>query len=146
MAIFASDKKLRRNVQSSTAAKINELYDSQDVIKLYGISRNTLTNWVKAGLACIEGEPRLFLGAALNAFHQKRKAAAYKPLGPYDGYCPGCRAAHSLLEGDIKTRPLSTGNFRVFRVCPDGAGEVGKWVSKEEMAVIYQLRESNPGA
>lgn len=39
MSASTSDKKPRRNRQSETAAKINELYDSQDVIKLYGINR-----------------------------------------------------------------------------------------------------------
>ncbi len=146
MTASTSDKKPRRNRQSETAAKINELYDSQDVIKLYGINRNTLLNWIKAGLTYIESEPRLFLGADLNAFQKKRNGNSRKNVGAYEGYCPGCRTGHSLLVGDIRVKPMSTGNFRVYRACPDGAGEAGKWFSKEDLAVIYQLRESNPGA
>ncbi|QRM53800.1 helix-turn-helix domain-containing protein [Sinorhizobium sp. BG8] len=135
----------RRNLQSSRLAKVNELYDSQDVIKLYGISRNTLTNWINAGLTFIEGEQRLFLGADLNAFHRQRRIAVSSPCGPYEVYCVGCRSKHSLLHEKIDVRVTRTGDFRIALTCPEGSRTANRWVSEAELRTIRHLRESNPG-
>lgn len=140
-----ASKRKRRNQQSGRLAKVNELYSGQDVLRLYGVCPNTLTNWIKSGLVVIEGTPRLFLGADLNAFHKRRRIVSSKPSANHEAYCPGCRKPHSLLEGDLNVQKLSTGNFRVFRLCPEGAGSANKWVSAAELALLQQLRESNPG-
>ncbi len=49
MNASVADRKKRRNLQSASQAKIHQLYSGDDVIKLYGISRNTLTNWIGGG-------------------------------------------------------------------------------------------------
>ena len=34
-------------------ARAHMLYTSADVMRLYGISRNTVTNWIRQGLALV---------------------------------------------------------------------------------------------
>lgn len=43
MNVYDFPPKKRRNLQSERKAKCHQLYSSDDVIKLYEISRNTLT-------------------------------------------------------------------------------------------------------
>lgn len=83
-----SQPKRRRNVQSSRLAKDNWLYPPQKVRELYGVTPNTLSRWIKAGLKPIEynGE-RLFRGEVLNSFHKARCAAAKRSIGPFEAYC-----------------------------------------------------------
>ena len=73
MNMPASPRNKRRNLQSSCKANMHQLYSSDDVIKLYDISRNTLTNWIADGLPFIAAGIRLFRGKELNAFHARRK-------------------------------------------------------------------------
>lgn len=136
----------KKRVNSQTKrAKINELYTKQDVMKLFNVCPGTVSNWVRTGLAYIDSEPRLFLGSDLNDYHKQLRQKKRIPTGRFEGYCPGCRTGHSLLTYPIEIRPLPRGNFRVFVICPGGAGQGGKWFAEDELAILQALRETNPG-
>lgn len=147
MTAASAPGKKRRNLQSDRKARIHQLYSSDDVIKLYEISRNTLTNWVAGGLSFIDAEPRLFRGSELNAFHSRRREkAAGAPLGQFLVNCFACKRSHSLLEGEISISPGRTGGiFRVSRTCPDTGARANRFVCSEELETLQQIREANPG-
>lgn len=139
--------KKRRNLQSDRKARLHQLYSSDDVIKLYDISRNTLTNWIADGLNVIDAAQRLFRGSDLNAFHSRRRKTAGKPLGQFFVNCFGCKRSHSLLEDDISISPGRTDKvFRVSRTCPDTGARANRFVCSEELGALQRLRETIPGS
>lgn len=147
MTAASAPRRKRRNLQSERKARIHQLYSSDDVIKLYQISRNTLTNWIADGLALIDAEPRLFRGSDLNAFHSRRREkAAGQPLGQFRANCFACKRSHSLLEGEISISPGRTGEiFRVSRTCPDTGARANRFVCRKELETLQRHREANPG-
>lgn len=143
----ASPRKKRRNLQSERKARVHQLYASDDVIKLYEISRNTLTNWIAEGLRFIDGDVRLFRGKDLNAFHaRRRERASGAPLAPFMVNCFGCKGSHSLINDKISINPGRTlGVFRASITCPDTGVTANRYVCSEEVDTIRKLREANPG-
>lgn len=147
MSSPVSPRKKRRNAQSDKKAKLHQLYADDDVVKLYEVCRNTLINWVAAGLPFINAKPRLFRGADLNAFHRKRRATLIgKPLGPHEARCLGCKGHHSLLDGEIDVSAAgSRGTFSVSVACPETGSRAYRWINREELETLERLRETNPG-
>ena len=147
MSAPITPRKKRRNLQSDRKARCHQLYSSDDVIKLYEISRNTLTNWIAEGLPFADAEMRLFRGKDLNAFHaRRRKGASGPPLAPFMANCFGCKGTHSLIDGDISIHPGRTpGMFRASVTCPHTRVPANKYVCSEEIDTIRKLREANPG-
>lgn len=141
-------RKKRRNLQSNRKARHHQLYSSDDVIKLYEISRNTLTNWIADGLPFIDAQWRLFRGLDLNAFHSRRREKAVgEPLGRFLVKCFGCKRSHSLLEGDVSVFPGRTdGIFRVSKTCPETGVMANRFVCSEELEALQRLCETNPGS
>lgn len=147
MSAPITSRKKRRNLQSDRKAKCHQLYSSDDVIKLYEISRNTLTNWIAKGLPFVDAEMRLFRGKDLNAFHtRRRERASGAPLAPFMANCFGCKGSHSLIDGKISIDPGRTpGMFRASVRCPDTGVPANRYVCSEEVDTIRKLREANPG-
>lgn len=137
----------RRNLQSPRQAKTNWLYRPEDVLELYDICRNTLLNWVKAGLVRLEHEGRhLFRGEDLNAFHRKRREDAKRPCEFYEVHCFACKYKHSLLHVQFAARPTRFGDFRLAVECPDLGKVTSKLVTQEQLKRIEAMRESSPKA
>lgn len=147
MSSPVSAKKKRRNAQSDQKAKLHWLYADDDVIKLYDVCRNTLINWVAAGLPFINAKQRLFRGADLNAFHRKRRAKLIgEPLGLHEAKCFGCKRHHSLLEGVIDISAAGDkGNFSVSVACRETGSRAYRWMNRQEMETLERLRQTNPG-
>lgn len=148
MTASLSAKKKRRNLQSPRLARVHQLYSGEDVIKLYEISRNTLTNWIGEGFQFVAAEPRLFRGADLNVFHGLMSAKARgQPLGPFAARCLGCKRAHSLTEGEISVAPgRSEGVFKGSRRCPDTSVQANRYVSSDELTLWRDVAEPVPEA
>ena len=52
---FSSRGRAFRKNQNPTKAKAHRVYSDEDLRQLYGVSRNTPNNWVKAGLQPVLG-------------------------------------------------------------------------------------------
>ena len=134
-----------RNARRTRSAKQNWLYTADDLIRRYGICRNTVGNWVAAGLRYIESEPRLFLGEDLNAFHAGCRQRRLRPLGPVEVYCVSCKLTHSFLEEQVEVGPVRpTGNYRVTLVCPTGGKRANRYLSSAELSHFQDVRKRNP--
>lgn len=78
-------------------------YDVSEIAKLFGVSKQTVHNWIKAGLPTIDGSyPCLVNGEGLYAWHatkqQDRKSPT--PLGKF--YCLRCRTAQFPADGSLQ--------------------------------------------
>jgi transposase len=57
--------------------KTTQLYDANEIAKLFGLHRNSVRQWLKQGLRSIDGRrPILVHGSHLKAFLAQRKEAA----------------------------------------------------------------------
>lgn len=74
--------------------KANRVYSVADTQDLYGVCRNTVSNWVGWGLCPAEGAgAQLFRGAELARSHAERRARRRHELRYGEFLCIGCKAA-----------------------------------------------------
>ena len=100
--------------------KIHRNYTVEEVARLLSIHKNTVREWVKAGLpTCDDRRPILILGRELMAFLQTKRARNKQPCQPGEIYCVRCRAPKFPAGGMAEYRPLNgrVGNLRA--ICPD---------------------------
>jgi hypothetical protein len=102
MAALKSTRRSFRIRQDPTRSKSDWVYSEQEVLELYAVSRNTILNWVKAGLRAVPNRgPRLFLGAELNRFHQERRVGAKRPSERDELFCIACKAQQSMSGREV---------------------------------------------
>ena len=67
--------------RASTSARVksNRTYRVDEAAAVTGTHRNTVRNWIKAGLTVIAGRRPLILGGDIIAFHRARRVAARTP-------------------------------------------------------------------
>ena len=98
-------------------AKLNRSYTVDEVATLYGLHRNTVRAWFKAGLPAIDDHrPMMFQGRALRAFLQARRDGAKRPCQPGTLYCCKCRAPREPASGSVvfEARIAGAGTLRAL--------------------------------
>jgi hypothetical protein len=100
-------------------AKANRTYSVPEAAGLYGVHKNTVRCWQRAGLEPIDRKrPVLFLGTTLAAFHQGRRAKAKQPLLPGEIYCVACRHAKTPAFGLADYVPITARLGNLVGLCP----------------------------
>ena len=100
-------------------AKIHRSYTVAEVARLYGVHRQTVRNWLKAGLPSLtETRPHLILGRALGEFLSLRRQRAKRPCGVGELYCLRCDAPRCPAGDMLDYVPMTplAGNLR--GICP----------------------------
>ena len=110
--------------------KIHRNYSVEDIANLFGIHKNTVRNWVKAGLATSDDKrPMLILGHDLTAFLQARRVKNKQTCKPGEIYCVGCRAP-KFPEGDmVEYSPVTEKIGTLIAICPDCDSIMNRHVS-----------------
>lgn len=119
--------------------KLNRTYTTEEVARLYGLSRETVRRWVRFdGLDPIDGRrPTLIHGATLQAFLARRRQAAKRPTPPGHLHCFGCRAARRPALGMADFHPprgRGAGNLRAL--CETCGGVMNRRARWEAVPVI----------
>ncbi|MFN3859649.1 MAG: helix-turn-helix domain-containing protein [Caulobacter sp.] len=101
-------------------AKLHLNYTVAEAARLFGVHRNTVNAWLKAGLrSFMAGRTRLILGEDLRAFLEKRRRSRRNPLRPGHMHCMACREARTpdpeLIEW-VSNSAGGGGNLR--GLCP----------------------------
>jgi hypothetical protein len=98
----------------------NLVYSVEEVMSLYSVCRNTVSNWVRSGLVPVDRKiPQLFRGAMLIQFHEARRARTCQHLRSGEFKCLGCKAAvFPDLEGLVLER-LKASQWMAQARCPD---------------------------
>ncbi|RYG90992.1 hypothetical protein EU803_13490 [Loktanella sp. IMCC34160] len=126
--------------------KQNRVYSVDDVLKLYGICRNTLSNWVRDGLRPSPGSgpgPQLFRGSELARFHLERKARSKTSLRHGEFKCLHCKAVVVPEPSDLELWPGKTVGCVALATCPDCDGRTTKIVSETECNKLRIACERN---
>ena len=101
-------------------AKIHFSYSVDDLVRLFGVHKNTVRSWFKHGLNVIDGQrPTMARGEEVRRFLAERRARAKQPCGPGRIYCLPCRAPKvpALKMADCVA---TADNLSTLRgICPD---------------------------
>ena len=107
--------------------KRNRNYSTGDIVMLFGVHKNTVRAWVKAGLQAIDSrKPALFHGAILGAFLEARRARNKHPLRPGQFYCLPCRMVTEPALGMAQYVPLTSISGNLRGLCP----KCERWVHR----------------
>lgn len=77
------------------------VYTVEDLMGLYKVSRNTVSNWVKEGLgASDKSSPYVFNGSEVKRFHEAKRLTSSATLRKGEFKCLSCKAR---VFPDIRT-------------------------------------------
>lgn len=77
-------------------------YAVDEVASLFKIHRNTVRNWLKAGLKAVDtSRPTLILGWHLREFLQQRRTASRRPCGLQELFCLRCQLPRKPRSGAV---------------------------------------------
>ncbi len=126
--------------------KIHRVYSVDDVLSLYGICRNTLSNWERSGLRSTGGKgPRLYRGAELKRFHDARKLRVKGELKLGEFKCLGCGAVVFPEVETVRIVPSQKALCRAEATCPDCGAPVVKFLGATERDKIKNCLDTNTG-
>ena len=127
----------RRNAQPINKAKSHRVYNGREVLNLYKISRNTLTNWKKAGLMPANPTGRdLFTGIELNEFHRRRALKRRRACEANEVLCFSCKCMHSIASVAWTSTPIDEQRVRLVIQCPDSGRMTARVINARFLAEL----------
>lgn len=87
-------------------AKLHRSYTAEEIADLFGVHKNTIRNWIRAGLKVVDSQrPLLILGSELFAFLSRRRTESRKRCGRGELFCLRCRLPRSPVDGRVQYSP-----------------------------------------
>lgn len=95
-------------------------YTVKEIAEIEGVCRNTVRNWMSAGLEPIDDrKPLLFAGDAVKTFLVKRAAARKRKCGPGELYCFSCRKPRRPALRMVDLAACDGGNAKISALCKE---------------------------
>lgn len=99
--------------------KIHRNYTIEEAASVLGVHRNTVRQWIKAGLSTIDTRrPALILGDRLADFLRARRAKNKRPCGPGEIYCVRCRVPVRPAGDMVECKYVSASLGSLAGICP----------------------------
>ena len=99
-------------------AKIHRNYTVEEIATLFGVHRNTVRQWIKAGLLVVDQRrPVLVLGAALADYLRIRRTVNKRPCRSGEIYCLRCREPRVPAGTDVRYHPLTPTQGNLVGIC-----------------------------
>lgn len=118
-------------------AKIHRSYTVEEAARLFGVHKNTVRAWVKAGLpTCDSKRPTLILGRELAAYLQARRTKNKQHCKPGEIYCVRCRAPKRPAGNMADYEPITTGLGMLSGICPVCGGMIYQRASRAKLPEI----------
>ena len=118
-------------------AKIHRSYKVDEVASLYGVDKNTVRNWIKAGLqTCDSKRPTLIMGQDLNVFHALRRSKNKRPCKLSEIYCMRCRAPRQPAPGMVEYQPVNEKTASLIGLCPACSTLMYRRISQAKIEVF----------
>jgi len=117
--------------------KIHRNYTVEEAACLFGIHKNTVREWVRAGLPAFdEKRPMLILGSDLADFLKTRRSKNKRPCHHGEMYCVRCRAPKLPAGGMADCLPLTPSVGRLTAICPDCFTMLNQCVSMAKLDLL----------
>jgi integrase len=124
--------------------KKNWVYSVEDLMNLYSVTANTVSNWVGEGLMPSDSQrPNLFQGASVIHFHKQKRKQASVNLAADEFICLTC---HMPVKPGIEKMAFDTarnGRHMCFATCPRCTSKVQKFVSETDRDNFGNCRNPN---
>lgn len=117
-------------------AKLHRAYTTDQAARLFGMHRNTVRAWIKAGLPTVAGRPVLVQGRELRAFLERRRAAAKRPCPPGTLYCCKCRDPRPPLPRSVVFEARDNGAGCLRAVCATCGTRMFQRARQERLAAV----------
>ncbi len=128
---------MRKRRPNYRLVKIHRSYTVEEVANLFGTHKNTVREWVKAGLpTCDRKRPMLVLGRELVAFLQTRRTKNKRPCQSGEIYCVRCRAPKAPAGDMAEYQPVTASLGNLIGICPDCEGMIYRRVSLVKLPQI----------
>lgn len=122
----------------------NSVYSVDDLIQLYDVVRNTVSNWVTEGLRPSDANrPYIFNGAEVKRFHDARQLNNCKPLRIGQFKCLVCKGRVFPLAASLRTHLKNGLCISLSGGCPNCDRWVFKLVSADNFELISQCINTN---
>jgi hypothetical protein len=117
--------------------KIHRSYTVEEIANLFGIHKNTVRHWVKAGLTSIDDKrPMLILGHVLVAFLQARRVKNKQTCKPGELYCVRYRNPKSPAGDMAEYSPITEKFGNLIAICPDCNSIMNRRVSIADLGQV----------
>ena len=128
---------MRKRHPNYRLVKIHRNYTVEDIAGLFGAHKNTVRQWIKAGLEPLDRRrPLLVHGSDLSAFLRDRKQKNKRPCKPGEVYCVRCRAPKQP-DGDMADYlPITERLGNLEGICPDCGAMIYRRASLAKLAQI----------
>ena len=126
-------------------AKIHRNYTVEEIAALFGVHRNTVRQWIKAGLPVVDQRrPVLVLGAALADFLRVRRTENKRPCRLGEIYCVRCREPKVPAGGLTRYHPTTPTLGRLVGICPDCSAGLYRSVAAADLGRFAGLLRITP--
>lgn len=128
---------MRKRHPNHRLVKIHRNFTVEEIADLFGIHKNTVRSWVKAGLAISDNKrPMLILGHDLVAFLKGRRVKNKQTCGPGEMYCVRCRAPKPAGEDMAEYAPVTEKFGNLSAICPDCFTTMNRRVSLANLVQV----------
>jgi len=118
-------------------AKIHRSYSVEEVAGLFGVHKNTVRAWIKAGMpVCDECRPTLILGHHLRSYLQAKRQVTKRKCKPFEMYCLRCRMPRRPAGDMVDFEPLNESTGRLTGICPNCDALMNRYASAASLAKI----------
>lgn len=118
-------------------AKIHRNYTVDEVAALFDVHRNTVRQWIKAGLPTTDKRrPLLILGRNLVTFLKERRTKNKRPCKVGEIYCVRCRAPQAPAGDMADYKPLTPSSGNLVGICPSCESMIFRRVSLAKLEEI----------
>jgi hypothetical protein len=128
---------MRKRRPNYRLVKIHRNYKVEEVACLFGMHKNTVRAWVKAGLpTCDSKRPTLILGRDLATYLHARRTKNKRPCQPGEIYCMRCRAPKRPAGDMVEYQPITESMGNLAGICPDCEGMIYQRANRVKLAAI----------
>jgi hypothetical protein len=128
---------MAKRSRNNRRVKIHRNYSVEEIASLFGIHKNTVRAWVKAGLPTSDRKrPMLILGCDLAAFLQARRTKHKQPCKPGEFYCVRCRSPKTAAGGMADCLRVTGTIGHLQAICPECDCIMNRRVSMAKLAQV----------
>lgn len=118
-------------------AKLHRNYTVEEVASVFGVHKNSVRAWIKAGLpVCDAKRPVLILGMDLRDYLRGKRSERKRRCGDDQLYCLRCRETRSPAEGMVDYIPMTAATGRLNALCPVCTAVMNRYVGAKGLDQI----------